>query len=50
MNEKWFYEINRSLDLPKLLPEYSIDARYKWGLYYRGYIPWRMECRGEIKK
>ena len=42
INEKWFFEINSSLDLPKLLPEYSIDPKYKWGLYYRGYIPWKM--------
>ena len=46
INEELFYEINRSLDLPKLLPGYEIDNRYLWGLYYRGYVPWKIECRG----
>lgn len=34
--------------LPRELPYYDIDSQYRWGMYYRGYIEWNLECRGQL--
>ncbi|CAD8184806.1 unnamed protein product [Paramecium octaurelia] len=46
-NEVEFYESNNQLKLQDQLRGYEISTQYQWGLYGRGYIEWKMSCRGE---
>ncbi|CAD8101800.1 unnamed protein product [Paramecium sonneborni] len=47
-NEVQFYESNNQLKLQDKLRGYEISSQYQWGLYSRGYISWKMSCRGEL--
>ncbi|CAD8199615.1 unnamed protein product [Paramecium pentaurelia] len=47
-NEVEFYESNNQLKIQDQLRGYEISKQYQWGLYARGYIEWKMSCRGEM--
>ncbi|KAM3136137.1 hypothetical protein pb186bvf_011759 [Paramecium bursaria] len=42
------YQINESLDLFQKLPRFQISNYTKYGLYHRGYIEWKQQCKGNI--
>ncbi|KAM3133153.1 hypothetical protein pb186bvf_014729 [Paramecium bursaria] len=48
IREDQFYYINDSTDLPYKLPRFEINGNYQWGLYHRGYIAWKTQCKGEV--
>ena len=35
------------LHLKEELPYYEIEDRFIWGIFYRDYVDWNKDCRGE---
>ncbi|KAM3131354.1 hypothetical protein pb186bvf_016536 [Paramecium bursaria] len=44
-SEAPFYHVNQMDLLPQLINGFQIDDKYQWGIYKRGYILWKLECR-----
>ena len=49
-SEPSFYKVNNLDNLPNILPGYSISGQYTWGIFKRGYILWKYNCRGDTLK
>jgi hypothetical protein len=46
ITEKKFFEINDFGDVEEKLKGYKLEDRFKWGLFTRKTIDWKLACRG----